>query len=184
MSLIAGNLGTVQRLLDEAELPWGVCAGAAAHLYGVRRPIENVDILLAPGALKQVRDLLEKNHWAAQYDGRILLWRGIKLFDDLTVAVNGRRYPFLMDDSMQQHLRRLPLLGNRTLVLSPEDTLVHKGLLLLGDTVVGKHHREDFKAVAQVQGSRLDLAYVSQRLTACQARTQVLPLLTEVGLSL
>ncbi len=184
MSLIAGNLGTVQRLLDDAGLSWGVCAGAAAHLYGTRRPIENVDLLLAPGALKQVRDLLEKNRWAAQYDGHILLWRGIKLFDDLTVVVNGRRYPFLLDDPMQQHLRRLPLLGNRVLVLSPEDALVHKGLLVLGDTAPGKHHREDFKSIAKMQGARLDLTYVGQRLVACQAWAQVQPLLTDVGLNL
>lgn len=49
MSLIAGNLGVVQRTLDAYQLAWAVCAGAAAHLYGNRRPIQDIDILIEPG---------------------------------------------------------------------------------------------------------------------------------------
>ena len=183
MSLIAGNLGAVQRLLDDTGMKWGVCAGSAAHLYGVRRPIENVDILLPPGFLRQVRDMLEKNRLTAQYDGRILLWRGIKMFDDLTVIIAGRRYPFLMDAPMQEHLRRLPLLGSRVLVLAPEDVLAHKALLILGDNAPGKHHQGDFAAIARVQGEHLDQAYLTQRLDLCQARTQVQAVFDEAGLS-
>lgn len=184
MSLIAGNLGAVQRLLDEAGLKWGVCAGSAAHLYGVRRPIENVDILLPWGLLRQVREILDSNRLTAQYDGRILLWRGIKLFDDLTLTIAGKRHPFFMDGSMQEHLRRLPLLGSRPLVLAPEDVLVHKALLTIGDSTPGKHHNEDFSAILRVQREKLDHAYLGQRLDACQARAQVQSLFTEAGLSL
>jgi len=161
VSLIAGNLGAVQRLLDEAKMSWGVCAGSAAHLYGVRRPIQNVDILLPPGCLRQMREILEKNRLTAQYDGRILLWRGIKLFDDLSVTVAGFRYPFLMDTPMQEHLRRLPLLGVRALIVAPEDVLVHKALLIVSNNTPGKHHRADFAAIARVQGEKLDKAGIS-----------------------
>ncbi len=184
MSLIAGNLGAVQRLLDEAALKWGVCAGSAAHLYGVRRPIENVDILLPVGCLRQVRDMLEKNRLTAQYDGRILLWRGIKIFDDLTVTIAGYRHPFLMDIPMQEHLRRMPLLGSRVFVLAPEDVLAHKAMLVLGDTTPGKPHRADLEAIARIQGERLDKDYLAQRLEACQARTEAQPLLAAVGVAL
>jgi len=184
MSLIAGNLGAVQRLLDNAELPWGVCAGSAAYLYGVRRPIKNVDILLPQGCLRQVRDILKKNRLTAQYDGRILLWRGIKIFDDLTVNINGVRYPFLMDDPMQEHLRRLPLLGVRALIVAPEDVVAHKSLLIIGDSKPGKHHREDFDAIIRRQGERLDKDYLAQRLDLCQARLQVQHLFTETAISL
>lgn len=184
MSLIAGNLGAVQRLLDDAKIPWGVCAGSAAHLYGVRRPIQNVDILLPQGCLRQVRDILERNRLTAQYDGRILLWRGIKLFDDLTVTIAGVRYPFQMDPPMQDHLRRLPLLGVRALILAPEDVLVHKALLIVGDNTPGKPHRDDFAAIARVQAEKLDQAYLAQRLELCQARLQVQHLFTETNISL
>ena len=184
MSLIAGNLGAVQRLLDDAGLRWGICAGSAAHLYGVRRPIQNVDILLPQGCLRQVRGVLEKNKLTAQYDGRILLWRGIKLFDDLTVTIAGTRYPFLMDAPMQEHLRRLSLLGVRALILSPEDVLVHKGLLIMGDNTPGKHHRDDFAAIVRMQGPHLDKDYLSSRLDLCQARLQLLHLFTEASIPL
>jgi len=185
MSLIAGNLGAVQRLLDEAGWPWGAFAGAAAHIYGTRRPIENVDILLAPGLLRQVRDLLEKNRFVSQYDGRILLWRGIKLFDDLSLAIGGRHCPFLLDRSMQEHLRRLLLLGSRILVLAPEDVLVHKALLLVrGDDPLGKNHRQDLQAIVRVQKDRLDLAYLQERLRQCQAEALTRALWAEEGLSL
>jgi len=184
MSLIAGNLGAVQRLLDEAGLAWGVCSGTAAHLYGVRRPIQNVDILLPEGYLRQVRDLLRENKRVAQYDGRILLWRGIKLFDDLPVTIDGRRHLFLMDALMQERLRRLPLLGSRVLVISPEDALAQKALLVRAEDSPGKHHREDFEAIARMQGNSLDLNYLVQRLDLCQVRGQTEALFQEVGLSL
>jgi hypothetical protein len=184
VSLIAGNLGAVQRLLDEAKMSWGVCAGSAAHLYGVRRPIQNVDILLPPGCLRQMREVLEKNRLTAQYDGRILLWRGIKLFDDLTVTVAGVRYPFLMDAPMQERLRRLSLLGVRALILAPEDVLAHKALLIVGDNTPGKPHRDDFAAILRVQMEKLDKAYLAQRLALCQSRLQVQHLFSEANVSL
>lgn len=184
MSLIAGNLGSLQRLLDQAGLPWGVCAGAAAHLYGVRRPIENLDILLAPGYLRHLRGLLSQHNYAAQYDGRILLWRGIKVFDDLSVTTGGRRHPFLLDELMQGHVRRLPLLGSRVQVLAPEDVLAHKALLLDAEDALSKHHRADLEAIISVQGERLDLNYLVQRLVVCQAGWETRARLAEAGLQL
>jgi hypothetical protein len=184
MSLIAGNLGAVQRLLDDAGLTWGVCAGAAVYVYGVRRPIRNVDVLLPSGRLREVRDLLRENKRAVQYDGRILLWRGIKLFDDLSVTAGGRRYPFMMDQLMEEHLRRLPLLGSRVLTLSPEDLLAHKALLVLeGGESPGQHHLEDFKAIVGTQRPILDLGYLRQRMHLCGAEAQTEALFEEVGLS-
>jgi hypothetical protein len=184
MSLIAGNLGSVQRLLDDAGLDWGVCSGAAAYVYGSRRPIENVDILLAQGSLRRVKDLLEQNRRMAQYDGRILLWRGIKMFDDLTVKVAGNRYPFLMDEAMAERLRRRPLLGSRVLVLAPEDVLVHKSLLSLQKDVQRSNHQRDFDALVRIQGAGLDQDYLQQRIRLCQAEEQVRSLFEEAGLSL
>ncbi len=184
MSLIAGNLGAVQRLLDDSALPWGICAGAAAHLYGVRRPIENVDILLPPGHLRDVRDLLRKSNRSAQYDGRILLWRGIKIFDNLPVIIGDQRYPFLMDELMQEHLCRLALLGSRVLVIAPEDAIVQKALLTLGNEAYGKHHRQDLEAILRVQKDSLDLDYLAQRIDLCQARQVTQALLSKAGLRL
>jgi hypothetical protein len=184
MSLIAGNLGAVQQLLDEAGWRWGVCLGAAAYAYGVRRPIANVDILVPPGFLRHVRDLLAKKRFIAQYDGRILLWRGIKLFDDLTLAANNRRYPFLMDEEMQERLRRLPLLGARVLVLAPEDVIAQKALLALyADCDPTKSHRQDLESLLRVQAGRLDLDYLERRLRLCQVEGPAGALLAALGVA-
>ena len=69
MSLIAGNLGVVQRMLDASPIKWGICAGAAAHLYGDRRPLQDVDMLVAAGKLPDVVRLLQRT----REDERLLL---------------------------------------------------------------------------------------------------------------
>lgn len=182
MSLIAGNLGAVQRLLDDAGWRWGVCSGAAAYVYGVRRPIANIDILLPPGFLRELRDLLARNRFVAQYDGRVLLWRGIKLFDDLGLSGDRGRHPFLLDDEMQARLRRLPLLGSRVLVLAPEDVIVQKALLVLyGEKDPTKSHRQDLETLLRVQGASLDRDYLQRRMRLCLAEGAVASLLEELG---
>ncbi|NTW00887.1 MAG: hypothetical protein HGA19_06185, partial [Oscillochloris sp.] len=89
MSLIAGNLAVVQRLLDSKQMAWGVFAGAAAHLYGNRRPIQDVDLVVLPGQLSTVVQLLQGSGKAVQFDGQRIIWRGIKIFDDMAVRRPG-----------------------------------------------------------------------------------------------
>jgi hypothetical protein len=160
MSLIAGNLAVVQRLLDSAGLPWGVFAGAAAYLYGNRRPIQDVDLLVQKGQLGAVVQLLQGSGKAVQFDGQRILWRGIKLFDDLSLRRAGRTHPLLLDAPMQAHLRRMPLLGAQVGVVAPEDVVAHK-LLLGRGAAEGKHDDEDVAGVVRRQ--QLDLAYLSER---------------------
>lgn len=177
MSLIAGNLGVVQRLLDQHRLVWGVCAGAAAHLYGDRRPIQDIDILVTPGGLEAVVRLLQQEKKAVQFDGRRVLWRGIKLFDDLNVRRGGRIYKFVLDAPMSNHLRRMPLLGAHVGLLAPEDVLVHKLLLGRGPEQ-GKHDLTDAAAIARRQV--LDLPYLEERLLLSGARSTLLEKLIEL----
>lgn len=167
MSLIAGNLGVVQRLLDQHNLLWGVCAGAAAHVYGNRRPIQDIDILVMPGGLAVVVQLLQRERKAVQCDGKRALWRGIKLFDDLSIWRVGSRHAFVLDSLMSAHMRRLPLLGSPVAVLAPEDVIVHK-LLLNRGPAQGKHDYAD--AAAIVRRQELDRAYLEKRLCLANAR--------------
>jgi hypothetical protein len=178
MSLIAGNLAVVQRLLDEHELAWGVCAGAAAHLYGVRRPIQDIDLLVERGGLPKLVAMLQAAKKAVQYDGRRILWRGIKFFDDLSVRRDGYTCPWHLDPAMRAHVRRLPLLGARVAVLAPEDVLVHK--LLLGRGLEqGKHDLSD--AVGIIQRQTIDCDYLHERLRIAAAAALVRPQLLELG---
>jgi hypothetical protein len=170
MSLIAGNLAVVQRLLDGAELPWAVCAGAAAHLYGNRRPIQDVDLLVARGQLGAVVKLLQGSGKAVQFDGQRILWRGIKLFDDLTVRRSGRLHPYALDDAMRERLRRLSLLGAPVMVLCPEDVVAHK-LVLGRGAAEGKHDIADAEAIVRRQ--QLDQTYLAERARLMDAETLV-----------
>jgi hypothetical protein len=178
MSLIAGNLGVVQRTLDGGDIVWGVCAGAAAHLYGTRRPIQDVDILVSSGRLADVVRLLQQQNKVVQFDGQRILWRGIKLFDDLSVRRAGVLYPYVIDEAMGQRVRRLSLLGALVPVLAPEDVLLHK-LLLGRGSEQGKHDQAD--ATGIVRRQQLDLDYLRARMATMQVNGAMTEALSELG---
>jgi hypothetical protein len=181
MSLIAGNLGVVQRLLDGHGMKWGVCAGVAAHLYGDRRPIQDVDILVTPGKLPDVVKLLQQQQKAVQFDGQRILWRGIKLFDDLSIRRGGAVHSFTLDEPMIARLRRLSLLGAPVAVLAPEDVLLHKILLGRGANE-GKHDLADACGIARRQ--QLDLDYLRQRMQAMNTNGTTAAALANLGVML
>lgn len=181
MSLIAGNLGVVQRLLDAQSMVWGVCAGAAAHLYGNRRPIQDVDLLVKPGQLSTVVKLLQQQQKAVQFDGQRILWRGIKVFDDLSIKRGGVTYPYTLDDPMSTQLRRIPLLGATVSVLSPEDVLLHK-LVMNRGAEQGKHDIDD--ATGIIRRQKLDLEYLRQRMLMMNTNGTIDTTLSELGVAL
>jgi hypothetical protein len=178
MSLIAGNLGVVQRLLDANQMKWGVCAGVAAHLYGDRRPIQDVDMLVMPGKLPDVVKLLQQQQKAVQFDGQRILWRGIKVFDDLTIRRGGAVFPFVLDQAMIERLRRMSLLGAPVTVLAPEDVLLHKVLLGRG-AEQGKHDLAD--AAGIVRRQQLDHEYLRQRMQVMNTNGPVMAALEQLG---
>jgi hypothetical protein len=181
MSLIAGNLGVVQRLLDSQQLTWAVCAGAAAHLYGDRRPIQDVDLLVMPGQLPAVVKLLQQQQKAVQFDGQRILWRGIKVFDNLSIKRNGATHPYTLDDLMAARLRRMPFLGATVSVLAPEDVLLHKIVMSRG-AEQGKHDLADAAGIARRQ--RLDLDYLRQRSLTMNTNDAISAALAEIGIEL
>lgn len=181
MSLIAGNLGVVQRVLDGEQMIWGVCAGAAAHLYGDRRPLQDVDLLVAPGQLAVVVKLLQQQQKAVQFDGQRILWRGIKVFDDLSIKRQGTTHPYILDATMAARLRRMRLLGANVAVLAPEDVLLHKILLGRG-AEQGKHDLADAAGIFRRQ--KLDLDYLHQRMQAMNTNGAISAELARIGIVL
>ena len=178
MSLIAGNLAVVARLLDANKVTYAVCAGAAAHLYGDRRPIQDIDMLVMLGQLPTVVKLLQQQQKAVQFDGKRILWRGIKVFDDLTIR-QANVFPFQLDAPAQGHLRRMPLLGAPVAVLAPEDILIHK-LILNRGSEQGKHDLPDARGIIRRQ--QLDLDYLRSRIERMNAAAFA-PALAELGVA-
>ncbi len=181
MSLIAGNLAVVQRLLDSKEMVWGVFAGAAAHLYGNRRPIQDVDIVIMPGQMSAVVQLFQGTGKAVQFDGQRIIWRGIKVFDDLSVRRDGVTHPLILDAPMQSRMRKMPLLGAPVPVVAPEDVVIHK-LLLDRSATVGKFDVVDVEGILRRQ--TLDLEYLRERLRLMQAEARLADRLREMGIEI
>jgi hypothetical protein len=171
----------VQRLLDGKQMSWGVFAGAAAHLYGTRRPIQDVDLVVLPGQLAAVVQLLQGSGKAVQFDGQRIIWRGIKVFDDMTVRRDGAIFPLTLDGPMQARLRKLPLLGAPVSVVSPEDVVAHK-LLMDRGSASGKHDRVDVEGVIRRQS--LDVAYLRERMGLMRAEGQIASRLRELGVEI
>lgn len=181
MSLIAGNLAVVQRLLDSKQMAWGVFAGAAAHLYGNRRPIQDVDLVVIPGQLSTVVQLLQGSGKAVQFDGQRIIWRGIKIFDDMAVRRPGMVFQLSLDTSMQSHLRKMPLLGAPVSVVSPEDVVVHK-LLMDRGSAHGKYDQHDVEGVIRRQ--TLNVSYLRERISLLKAESLLLDRLRGMGVDL
>ena len=178
MSLIAGNLGVVQRLLDANQMKWAVCAGVAAHLYGDRRPIQDVDVVVMPGKLPDVVRLLQQQQKAVQFDGQRILWRGIKVFDDLSIRRGTTVHPYLLDAAMIARVRRMSLLGAPVMVLAPEDVLLHK-LLLSRGADQGKYDMAD--AAGIVRRQQLDHDYLRERMQVMNTNGLVVAALEQLG---
>jgi len=182
MSLIAGNLGIIQRLLDEHQIVWGIYGGAAVHVYGNRRPIRNIDILLPSGQLSNVSNVMKQAKRVAQFDGRRIMWSGITLCDDLSVRQGGN-YPFKMDQEMIDRLQRMPLLGSQVRLLSPEDVLVHKMLLSIHAEAGNKDFDDALDVVQRQQRQeKIDTTYIQQRIRTSNALEQLKPRLIEWAL--
>lgn len=181
MSLIAGNLSVVQKLLDGADMQWGVFGGAAAHYYGSRRPINDIDILVPAGSLNQISQLLQRGQRAVQFDSGRILWRGIVLQDDITWRVDSKSYPYQLDAAMIERLRRKSLLGAKVLFLAPEDVVIHK-LMQSRGAAEGKHDVVDAEGIIKRQ--ELDHEYMRHRLTLAHATELVMPRLSALGVEL
>ncbi len=181
MSLIAGNLAVVQRLLDSKQTAWCVFAGAAAHLYGTRRPIQDVDLIVLPGQLPTVVQLLQSSGKSVQYDGQRIIWRGIKFFDDMAVRRDGTTFPLTFDPPMQTRLRKMPLLGAPVTVMSPEDVVAHK-LLLDRGSAHGKYDLVDVEGIIRRQS--LDVGYLRERIRLMRAERQLIERLRELGVEI
>jgi hypothetical protein len=159
-------------------MAWCVFAGAAAHLYGTRRPIQDVDLVVLPGHLPTVVQLLQGSGKSVQFDGQRIIWRGIKIFDDMAVRRDGVSFPLTLDAPMQARLRKMPLLGAPVMVVSPEDVVAHK-LLLDRGSAHGKYDLADVEGVIRRQS--LDTDYLRERIGLMRAERLLIERLRELG---
>lgn len=156
------SLKEVARRLDGAGITWAVFAGAAASVYGARRPLTDVDILVAAAEGDHIAGLFPEARMRRQEDGRIL-GASMPSFDilaGLTVMD--------LDTAMAARLTHHEIAGVTVPVIPAEDNILLKAIWGRGPEV-GKHDWEDVEAMMR-HLSTLDWEYLHWRADACAPR--------------
>jgi predicted nucleotidyltransferase len=156
------KLTEVTRCLNESGVPWGLFGGAAAKIFGAKRPLQDIDILLPYSSGQKVAQYFTEAH--LDYDGNERI-ASIELpgFDMIAGLIE--HIHFILDAEMAARIRHHKLMGVDLPVLSIEDNIVFKAVLGRGSEI-GKHDWEDVAALLNY-GADLDWDYVRWRLQIC-----------------
>jgi hypothetical protein len=162
-------LPEIARRLDGAGIAWAVFAGAAATVYGVTRPITDVDILIPAAEGARAAALFPEAQVIRLEDGAVwgLKLPGADLVAGLTTAD--------LDAPMAARLTRHEIAGVSVPIIPPEDNILIKALWDRGPQE-GKHDWEDVVAMMTYLPT-LDWDYLRWRAAAgipLPSREQVL----------
>lgn len=137
----AMTVAEVADRLDRMGVTWAVFAGAAASVYGVMRPITDVDILVAAGDGERVAAGFPEGELRRYEDGSL----GVALPGLDIVALRGR---VELDGEMSRRTRRHNIAGVEVPVVGPEDNMLLKGLMGRG-AEQGKHDWQDVRGMVE-----------------------------------
>jgi hypothetical protein len=148
------DLREIARRLDGGRIAWAVFAGAAASVYGARRALTDVDILVPASEAKRLSELFPEAAVEDHASGH----QGFRLpgFDVLAGL------PLMdLDPEMAARLRPGEIAGVEVPVIPPEDNILLKAMWGRG-AAEGKHDWEDVEAMLGHLPS-LDWAYLRWR---------------------
>jgi hypothetical protein len=157
------TLSAIKDRLEKAGIPWVVFAGAAAHCYGSKRKITDVDILIKCEDLKDAKTALrdiDTEGFDVGCGAKILTPQGICFF--------------FLDKEMIEKTGWKLLCGVMVPVMSVEDNIVLKAILQRGKEE-GKHDVKDIQAM--IKHEKIDREYLKRRIRKCRAEKRVIPLL-------
>jgi hypothetical protein len=133
------DLREIARRLDGERIAWAVFAGAAASVYGARRALTDVDILVPASEAERLSGLFpeaEVDDHASGHRGFLLpgldILAGLPLMD--------------LDRAMAARLRSGEIGGVEVPVIPPEDNILLKAMWGRG-AAEGKHDWEDVEAM-------------------------------------
>lgn len=175
------RLRLIKDILDEADIRWGIAAGAAIFVYARNRPPTDIDILVRPGDLEMVATLLgtstkrESPSWG---EVQKIDLGDVEIAGQLVIVDGLKSYRYWMDDEMVERSRPAQLYGIDVPVLSPEDLIALKAVLQRGPEQ-GKHDLEDIEALAEAV--EIDQAYLRRRLHLMGAENRAAPVLKRWG---
>ena len=162
---VSTQLSLIKNRLDKAGVRWAVFAGAAAHCYGSKIDVTDVDILVANADLDKARAAL----------------KGVDLEGFDVAAGSDISTPqgvccFFLDDEAMKRVQRKQLFGVTVPVLSVEDNIIFKAILQRGEKE-GKHDIEHIKDM--VTHEKVNLEYLRKRIGRCNAEKRVMPMLRQ-----
>jgi hypothetical protein len=160
------SLYEVKSKLIETGICWIIFAGAAAHCYGNRRKVTDIDILVEAEDLEKAKNVLESVE-------------GFDIVADLKIKTNQGICLFFMDKEMVERTKWKKLFGMSVPVIPVEDNIVFKAILQRGGDK-GKHDIEDIQRM--VANEKIDSEYLKKRIEKCHAQKRVEPLLKLLGI--
>ena len=152
------SLKNVARRLDEAGVPWAVFAGAAAKVYGAKRPLTDIDILISAADGGRAADLFPEGHICYREDGSV---EAIKLSEYDLIAGLSNGYVLDVDTDMLLRLQRAEINGVLVPIIPPEDNILIKASWGRGPEV-GKHDWDDVAAMLSYN-RKIDWEYLCGR---------------------
>jgi hypothetical protein len=139
-------------------MPWAVFAGAAATVYGSRRPLTDVDILVPAAEEDRVTGLFPEARSRRFADGiQALMLSGFDILAGLAMLD--------LDGPMQARLVRHEIMATSVPVIPREDNIFLKAMWGRGDKE-GKHDWEDVEAML-AHAPYLDWEYLRWRAESC-----------------
>lgn len=163
---VDSKLRTIKERLRKANVKWVIFAGAAAHCYGSKRKVTDIDILVKVEDLEKAKAALQDMD-------------GFDIVAEVEINAEGKLCRFFMDKEMIERTRRGRLFGVTVPVIPVEDNIIFKAMLQR-DATQGKHDIEDIKYM--IAKEKLDLDYLKRRIRRCNAEKRVKPLLKSLGI--
>jgi len=155
------KLHTLKDRLKKASVSWAVFAGAAAHCYGSKRKVTDIDILVKGTDLEKARKALRDID-------------GVDVVADLKIKVDNETCLFFMDDEMEEKIQRRKLFDVEVSLIPVEDNIIFKAILQRTEKQ-GKYDIEDIQCM--IKNERIDIEYLKKRMLKYHAEKRVKPLL-------
>jgi len=156
----------VKNRLEKAGVRWVVFAGAAAHCYGSKGEVSDIDVLLDGVDLEKAKEVLMNAE-------------GVDVVADLKMNVNGETCLFFMDSEMEERVQWKRLLNVEIPVVPVEDKIISKAILQRVQAQ-GKHDIEDIKHM--VANEKIDSEYLEKRIGKYRAEKRVRRLFKRLGI--
>lgn len=149
------QLSLVKRGLNKINVPWAIFAGAAAHCYGSKRQLADIDILVENDNFDMAKAVVKEAGTEK-----------IDVIAKLKIETCQGSYFFFVDDEMIKRIRRKYIFDILVPVISVEDNIAFKAIAQRGEDQ-GKHDLADIQCM--IENQRIDLEYLKRRIEKCQA---------------